>query len=201
MTATPFVLPVETGIHGGVTVRRVRANVERVCSRRGPHPGPTMGTASGCGTTVWRSVRVSRFAQLLLPHHGYRIGVRYDGWGVTAGGCRSGCGPGRSNGMTFSSANSEKIPCVYMLTNRRNGALYVGVTSNIARRVWQHKNRLVGGFTKKYGVHRLVWYEAHPTMEGAITREKQMKEWNRDWKVQLIEEVNRAWRDLYREVL
>ena len=103
--------------------------------------------------------------------------------------------------MTFSSGKQEKIPCVYMLTNRRNGALYVGVSSGLAGRVWQHKNGLVDGFTKKYGVHRLVWYEAHPTMESAIVREKRLKNWHRDWKVRLIEEVNYDWVDLYAQIL
>ena len=120
---------------------------------------------------------------------------------MTTGGWRWAQGQAKTCQMVSSSRNSSVVPCVYMLASKKHGILYVGVTSNIARRVWQHKNRLVGGFTKKYGVHRLVWYETHPTMEGAITREKQMKEWNRDWKVQLIEEMNRAWRDLYREVL
>ena len=88
-----------------------------------------------------------------------------------------------------------------MLTNKKHGVIYIGVTSNIARRVWEHKNGLVDGFTKKYGAHRLVWYEMHPTMESASTREKQMKEWKRNWKVQLIEVMNRGWVDLYREVV
>ena len=99
------------------------------------------------------------------------------------------------------SRNHSLVPCVYMLTNKKRGVIYIGVTSNIARRVWQHKNGLVGGFTKKYRVHRLVWYEVHPTMESASTRERRMKWWERDWKVQLIEESNPAWLDLSWQVV
>ena len=100
-------------------------------------------------------------------------------------------------GMTEASV---KIPCVYMLASRRNGTLYIGVTSDVVQRVWQHRNDLVGGFTKQYGVHRLVWYEVHETMESAIVREKALKKWNRAWKVRLIEEGNPDWVDLYEEV-
>ena len=90
-----------------------------------------------------------------------------------------------------------KIPCVYILASRRNGTLYVGVTSDIIKRVWQHKNDLVAGFTKRYGVHMLVWYEAHETMESAIKREKNIKKWNREWKLDLIEQSNPQWQDLF----
>ena len=90
-----------------------------------------------------------------------------------------------------------KQPCVYMLASKRNGTLYVGVTSNLLQRVWQHKNDLVSGFTKRYGVHTLVWYEVHETMESTITREKAVKRWKRDWKIQLIQRDNPSWRDLY----
>ena len=83
-----------------------------------------------------------------------------------------------------------KQPCVYILANKRNGTLYIGVTSNILQRVWQHKNDLVEGFTKRYGVHMLVWYESHETMENAITREKAIKEWKRAWKLRMIERDN-----------
>ena len=86
---------------------------------------------------------------------------------------------------------------MYILASRRNGTLYVGVTSDLVRRVWEHKSGLVEGFTKKYGVHMLVWYEAHETMEGAIKRERALKEWNRAWKLRLIEEGNPRWEDLY----
>jgi len=90
----------------------------------------------------------------------------------------------------------SKQPCVYILASRRNGTLYVGVTSNLAQRVWQHNNDVMDGFTKKYGVHMLVWFEAHATMESAITREKRIKEWKRRWKLELIERLNPNWLDL-----
>ena len=90
-----------------------------------------------------------------------------------------------------------KQPCVYLLASRRNGTLYVGVTSDLIQRVWQHKNDLVEGFTRRYGVHRLVWYELYDTMETAIAREKAIKEWKRAWKRRLIEEANLDWDDLY----
>ena len=93
-----------------------------------------------------------------------------------------------------------KQPCVYILASRRNGTLYVGVTSNLVQRVWQHKNDLVAGFTKRYGVHTLVWYESHETMESAIGREKAIKEWKRAWKLELIEKGNPAWLDLFGEL-
>lgn len=92
-------------------------------------------------------------------------------------------------------------PCVYMLASRRNGTLYVGVTSNLVKRIWEHKNNVVKGFTQKYGVHTLVWFELHETMESAISREKAIKEWKRDWKLKLIERQNSAWQDLYPEIL
>ena len=92
-----------------------------------------------------------------------------------------------------------KAPCVYILANKPNGTLYIGVTSNLVQRVWQHKNDLVEGFTKRYGVHRLVWYEAHENMESAITREKMLKRWKRAWKIRLIEKGNPRWLDLYDE--
>ncbi len=93
-----------------------------------------------------------------------------------------------------------KQPCVYILASKRNGTLYIGVTSNLPQRVWQHKNDLVEGFTKRYGVHMLVWLEAHETMESASTREKNLKRWKRDWKIELIEKDNPSWRDLYCEL-
>ncbi|MBE3097974.1 MAG: GIY-YIG nuclease family protein [Planctomycetes bacterium] len=92
-------------------------------------------------------------------------------------------------------------PAVYILASRRNGTLYVGVTSNLAKRVWEHKNDVVEGFTKRYGVHRLVWYELHETMDSAIRREKAIKEWRRAWKLELIEQFNPAWEDLYSFIL
>lgn len=90
-----------------------------------------------------------------------------------------------------------KHPCVYMLASRRNGTLYVGVTSDLVRRVWEHKQDSVEGFTKKYGVHDLVWYEQHEDMLMAIAREKRLKEWKRAWKLELIEKMNPEWKDLY----
>jgi putative endonuclease len=84
-----------------------------------------------------------------------------------------------------------------MLASRRNGTLYAGVTSNIIKRIREHKNDVVEGFTKRYGVHTLVWYEIHETMESAISREKTIKGWNRQWKLELIEKGNPEWADLY----
>ena len=91
----------------------------------------------------------------------------------------------------------EKQFCVYMLASDRNGTLYVGVTSNLVKRVWEHKEGVVPGFTSEYGVHKLVWYEQHGSAETAITREKRIKKWNREWKIKLIEETNPYWNDLY----
>lgn len=95
----------------------------------------------------------------------------------------------------------EKAFCVYILASARNGTLYVGVTSNLVQRVWQHKEGLAEGFTKDYGVNQLVWYEQHDSAESAILREKQIKKWNREWKVELIEAENPYWHDLYSEVV
>ena len=92
-------------------------------------------------------------------------------------------------------------PCVYILASKQNGTLYIGVTSDIVKRIWQHKNDFVEGFTKQYGVHDLVYYELHATMESAITREKNIKAWKRAWKVELIEKTNLNWRDLYEYLL
>ncbi len=90
---------------------------------------------------------------------------------------------------------------VYLLASQRNGTLYIGVTANLAKRVWEHKNDLADGFTKKYRVHELVWYEAHQDIHAAIAREKTMKAWKRAWKLQLIEAENPDWRDLYDEII
>ena len=90
-----------------------------------------------------------------------------------------------------------KQPCVYILASRRNGTLYVGVTRNLPGRVWQHGNEVVDGFSKRYGVHTLVWYEPHETMESAILREKQLKAGSRARKLGLIEAMNPDWQDLY----
>jgi putative endonuclease len=91
----------------------------------------------------------------------------------------------------------EHIYFVYILASRRNGTLYVGVTNDVVRRTYEHKNDLIEGFTKKYGVHILVWYEAHGDINTAVTREKRLKRWNRAWKIKLIEEHNSGWNDLY----
>ena len=94
-----------------------------------------------------------------------------------------------------------KTPCVYILASRRNGTLYIGVTSDLVQRIWQHKNDLEQGFTMRYGVHRLVWYEVHETMESAILREKALKKWSRAWKVRLIQETNPDWKDQYDDIV
>ena len=86
---------------------------------------------------------------------------------------------------------------VYLLTSQPYGTLYVGMTTNLSRRVWEHKNKLVPGFTAKYGVDRLVWFEIHDDREAALNREKRLKEWKRDWKINLIESDNPRWVDLY----
>ena len=90
-----------------------------------------------------------------------------------------------------------KQPAVYILCSKENGTLNIGVTSNLVKCVWQHKNDLVEGFTSKYSVHQLVWYELHEEMMSAITREKTLKKWKRDWKIELIEASNPRWTDLY----
>ena len=89
---------------------------------------------------------------------------------------------------------------VYMLASKRNGTLYVGVTNDVIRRTWQHKMDLVEGFTKKYGVHILVWYEIHGDINVAIAREKRLKWWNRAWRIKLIEKENSGWNDLWEKL-
>ncbi|MFC3551512.1 GIY-YIG nuclease family protein [Lysobacter cavernae] len=91
----------------------------------------------------------------------------------------------------------DRQPTVYMLASRRNGTLYIGVTSDVVARIWQHRQHLVAGFTQSHGVTLLVWYEQHETMETAIEREKRLKKWNRAWKIRLIEEMNPYWNDLW----
>ncbi len=91
----------------------------------------------------------------------------------------------------------EKFPCVYLLANKPFGTLYIGVTSDLKKRIWQHKNNLVEGFSNKYKLHRLVWFELHMSMYAAIDREKNLKNWNRDWKINLVEKANPNWRDFY----
>jgi putative endonuclease len=95
----------------------------------------------------------------------------------------------------------SKQPCVYILASQRNGTLYVGVTSDLVKRVWEHQNNAVDGFTKKYDVHNLVYFELHADMIAAIAREKQLKKWNRAWKIELIEAGNPEWRDLWEEIM
>jgi len=90
---------------------------------------------------------------------------------------------------------------VYILASRRNGTLYVGVTNNIARRVWEHKQGLAGGFTKRYDVKTLVYYEATESLAAALEREKRIKWWKRKWKLELIESANPEWRDIYEQLL
>lgn len=90
-----------------------------------------------------------------------------------------------------------KQPCVYIITNQKNGTLYIGVTSNLLQRIQQHKEKTIKGFTTKYSLDKLIWYETHDTMYTAISREKAMKEWKREWKIKLIEKDNPEWRDLY----
>ena len=95
----------------------------------------------------------------------------------------------------------HKQPAVYVLAGKRNGTLYIGVTSDLRKRVWEHKNDVVEGFTKRYRIHHLVYYELHQDMVSAIEREKQMKKWNRAWKLELIETHNPDWRDLWKGIL
>jgi putative endonuclease len=96
--------------------------------------------------------------------------------------------------------NNENQYYVYILASKRNGTLYIGVTSNLIKRVYEHKKNLVDGFTKKYNIHKLVYYEITKDIESAISREKQLKKWNRKWKLKLIEKNNPEWRDLYFEL-
>ena len=94
----------------------------------------------------------------------------------------------------------EKLFAAYIMASKRNGTLYIGVTSDLPKRVWEHREGVVDGFTKEYGAKTLVWYEAHDNAESAITREKQLKKWNRIWKLRLIEEKNPEWRDLFADI-
>lgn len=95
----------------------------------------------------------------------------------------------------------ERNPCVYIITNKHNGTLYIGVTSDLIKRIYQHKNNQVDGFSKKHQLHTLVWYEQHEIMESAILREKMIKKWNRQWKIDLIERSNPGWNDLYSSII
>ena len=91
-------------------------------------------------------------------------------------------------------------PAVYILASKPRGTLYVGVTSNLVKLIWEHKNNQVEGFSERYRIHDLVWYEIHENMQSAIEREKRLKRWNRIWKIELIERSNPAWEDLYPEI-
>jgi putative endonuclease len=93
-----------------------------------------------------------------------------------------------------------KNPCVYILASQRNGTLYIGVTSDLIKRIWEHREGMADGFTKQYKVKTLVWYEQHATMETAISREKAMKKWRRDWKLKTIEQFNPNWLDLWPQI-
>jgi putative endonuclease len=109
--------------------------------------------------------------------------------------------PRARDGKAWITRVRERQPCVYILASKRNGTLYIGVTSDPIKRIWEHRNNVVEGFTKSYGVHLLVWYELHENMESAIRREKALKEWNRGWKLRLIESGNPEWNDLYPTLL
>ena len=93
--------------------------------------------------------------------------------------------------------NNENQYYIYILANKRNGTLYIGVTSNLVKRIYEHKNNIIEGFSKKYNIHKLVYYEITDDIESAIRREKQLKKWNRKWKMNLIEKNNPEWKDLY----
>jgi len=95
----------------------------------------------------------------------------------------------------------DKQPAVYILASKRNGTLYIGVTSDLIKRIWEHKSNVVKGFTERYNVHQLVWYELHETMEAAIRKEKMLKNWKRSWKLELIESSNPDWQDLYESIV
>ena len=94
-----------------------------------------------------------------------------------------------------------KLPCVYILASKRNGTLYTGVTSDLIKRVWQHKEKIIDGFTTQYSINLLVYFEMHDEMYAAITREKQIKKWKRAWKIRLIEDKNPFWVDLYKSII
>jgi len=96
--------------------------------------------------------------------------------------------------------STERYYWVYVLANTVGGTLYIGVTNNLVRRMYEHRNGLVPGFTKRYGVHRLVYFEPHTDVEAAIRREKCLKRWNRTWKIQLIEQTNPNWDDLHPQI-
>lgn len=107
--------------------------------------------------------------------------------------------PGRDLASRF--LLMKKVFYVYILSNKKNGTIYVGVTSNLQKRIYEHKNNLAEGFTKRYSLHNLVYYEYYDDPENAIRREKQLKKWNRAWKLQLIEKENPGWKDLYSGII
>ena len=94
----------------------------------------------------------------------------------------------------------NKTPCVYIMASKKNGTLYIGVTSNLVKRIWQHREGHTGGFAAGHGCRRLVYYEVHADITTAIAREKAMKKWNREWKIKRIEDSNPGWHDLYEEI-
>lgn len=96
---------------------------------------------------------------------------------------------------------NTKFYFVYILSSKRNGTLYIGITSNLPKRVWEHKNKLIEGFTKKYNVNNLVYFEQTENAQSAFLREKQLKKWKREWKIELIEKDNPQWKDLYKKIL
>ena len=106
----------------------------------------------------------------------------------------------RASGNPILGFLMTRQPAVYILASRRHGTIYVGVTSDLVKRVWEHKNNVVEGFTKKYGVHELVYFEMHADMVQAIQREKRIKKWNRAWKIELIEKENPDWNDLWPQI-
>ncbi|MFM8771021.1 MAG: GIY-YIG nuclease family protein [Candidatus Kapaibacterium sp.] len=95
----------------------------------------------------------------------------------------------------------NKQPAVYIMASKENGTLYVGVTTNLTKRVWEHRNSAVSGFTQRYGVKLLVFYELHGSIYDAIVREKQLKRWKREWKIELIEKFNPSWKDLWNDIV
>jgi putative endonuclease len=103
--------------------------------------------------------------------------------------------------VRYNAAMRAHLYYVYILASRRNGTLYIGVSNDVMRRTWEHKNDLAASFTKKYGVHVLVYYELYNDIEVAIAREKRFKKWNRAWKIRLIEKDNSGWNDLYEKLL
>ena len=95
----------------------------------------------------------------------------------------------------------NKQAVIYIMASSKNGTIYIGVTNNLITRVWQHKSDMIKGFSKKYKVHRLVYFKQHTSMQSAIEREKQIKKWKRQWKLKLIEKLNPAWKDLYTDII